>query len=133
MDLGHLKQIISGTQCLGVKVLIIISVNFFCQIAIPRNTTQPTLSVRFKESNTWGGWSGITASSLKGSATINANKWIRSNDGSGQIIYFGSDARTYYLGYHNLFGPLIISGLVEGSLVHCTVNHILPHCTETAA
>jgi hypothetical protein len=32
-----------------------------CQLALQRSVTNPTLSVRYKENNVWGGWSAITA------------------------------------------------------------------------
>ncbi len=35
--------------------------SYACQFALPRNTSNPVMSVRFREGGTWGGWSGITA------------------------------------------------------------------------
>ena len=37
---------------------------YSAQFALPRNITNPALSVRFNESGSWSGWSGITAAAL---------------------------------------------------------------------
>jgi hypothetical protein len=80
---------------------------FSAQFALPRNIANPILSVRYREnSGVWRGWSGITATSLSGSAIFNSNEWIRSNDGSSQRIYFGTDARIYYQGYGANYGDV---------------------------
>ncbi len=42
----------------------------------------------------WGGWTGITATTLKGSATIHAGEWLRSIDTSSQRLFFASDGTT---------------------------------------
>ena len=71
-----------------------------CQIAIPRNVGNPTLSVRFKEANNWGGWSAITAGvalSLNGTATFTVNTWHRSSDNQ-QRFYFENNTTTYIQG-----------------------------------
>ncbi len=49
---------------------------FVCQIAIPRNTQYPTLSVRFKESGSWGSWTGLTAYNLN----MRTNIWHDSDE-----------------------------------------------------
>jgi hypothetical protein len=47
---------------------------FGCQFALPRNITSPVLSVRYRENNNWGSWSGITADALTaGNKTISGN------------------------------------------------------------
>ena len=50
---------------------------YVCQCAIPRNTTFPYLSVRYKEGTTWGGWTGITSSFADG--LTSGNKSISGN------------------------------------------------------
>jgi hypothetical protein len=40
------------------------------QLAIQRNVTNPTWSVRYKENNVWNAWSAITAGFLRGSAVF---------------------------------------------------------------
>ena len=37
---------------------------YVCQLAIPRATGNPTLSIRFKENGAWSGWTGISADTL---------------------------------------------------------------------
>ena len=50
---------------------------YAAQFAIPRNVLFPTLSIRFKEGNTWNSWSGITATFA--SALTTGNKDINGN------------------------------------------------------
>ena len=69
------------------------------QFAIPRNTTNPTLSVRFKEGSSWGGWSAITAGYLRGNATFTTDVWNYSSEGN-QRIYFANNNITYFQGYN---------------------------------
>jgi len=71
-----------------------------CQIAIPRNVGNPTLSVRFKEANNWGGWSAITAgvaTALNGTAKFTVDVWHTSSDNQ-QRLYFGNNSTTYIQG-----------------------------------
>ena len=67
---------------------------FVCQIAIPRNTQYPTLSVRFKESGSWGSWTGLTANNLN----MRTNIWHNSDDNYNRF-YFQPNGRTYFRGY----------------------------------
>jgi len=47
------------------------------QFCIPRNVTNPILSIRYREGGTWGGWQNITAGGLtNGDQTINGNLTI---------------------------------------------------------
>ncbi len=62
--------------------------SFGAQFCLPRNTSNPISSVRYKESNAWGIWTGITATSLKGSCTIYASEWLRSSHTSSQRLVF---------------------------------------------
>ena len=71
---------------------------YVCQFGIPRNITNPTLSVRFRENGSWGGWSGITAGKLNGTAILAVDNWIYDSD-NRQRFYFGTNGRTYYQGY----------------------------------
>ena len=74
--------------------------SYSCQIAIPRNVGNPTLSVRFKEANNWGGWSAITAglaTALNGTATFTVNVWHKSSDNQ-QRLYFENNTTTYIQG-----------------------------------
>jgi hypothetical protein len=74
--------------------------SYGCQFALPRNTTNPTLSVRFKEFNDWGGWSAITAglaTALNGTATFTVNVWHRSSDNQ-QRLFFENNSTTYIQG-----------------------------------
>ncbi len=54
-----------------------------------------------REYNVWGGWTGITATILKGSCTINVGEWLRSSDTSSQRLFFASDGTTHYQGYNS--------------------------------
>jgi hypothetical protein len=49
----------------------------------------------------WGGWTGITATTLKGSATINAGEWLRSSDTSSQRLFFAVNGTTCYQGFNS--------------------------------
>jgi hypothetical protein len=66
-----------------------------CQFAIPRDITNPTLSIRFKEANNWKAWTGITANALKGTATFNVDYWHLSADGQKRLN-FGNNGTTYF-------------------------------------
>ena len=73
---------------------------YVCQFGIPRNVSNPTLSVRYKENSSWGGWSGITAGKLNGTAILATDNWVYTNEASPkQRFYFGANARNYYQGY----------------------------------
>ncbi len=49
-------------------------VNYGAQFCLPRNITDPIISIRYRENTSWGGWSGITAAALtSGDKTIAAN------------------------------------------------------------
>jgi len=61
---------------------------YVCQCALPRYTTFPTLSVRYKEGTSWGGWTGIT-SSFAGALT-SGNKDINGNLNVYGTIYSSS-------------------------------------------
>ncbi len=77
--------------------------SFGCQFCIPRNTANPVLSVRYKESNptaTWGGWTGITATGLNGLAVLTADNWLRSSDSTRQRLFFTTNGTTYYQGFN---------------------------------
>jgi hypothetical protein len=65
------------------------------QFALPRDTTNPTLSVRFKEANVWKAWSAITAGNLRGTATFNVDHWHLSTDGQKRLN-FGNSGTTYF-------------------------------------
>ncbi len=58
--------------------------SFGAQFCLPRNVANPILSIRYKDGGAWGGWTGITASSLNGLATFTSEHWIRSSDTSSQ-------------------------------------------------
>jgi hypothetical protein len=73
---------------------------FGCQLALPRNVTNPALSVRYKEGSTWGNWTGITALNLYGTANFTTETWHRSTDGQ-QRFYFSTNNITYFQGYTN--------------------------------
>ena len=71
-----------------------------CQFAIPRDITNPTLSIRFKEANIWKAWTGITAgvaTTLNGTATFTVNVWHKSSDNQ-QRLYFENNTTTYIQG-----------------------------------
>ena len=69
------------------------------QFAIPRNTTNPTLSVRFKDATNWSSWSAITAGYLRGNATFTTDVWNYSSEGN-QRIFFANNGITYFQGYN---------------------------------
>jgi hypothetical protein len=74
--------------------------SYGCQLALQRSVTNPTLSVRYKENNSWGGWSGITADvarTLNGTATFTVNVWHKSSDNQ-QRLYFENNTTTYIQG-----------------------------------
>ena len=75
--------------------------SFGAQFALPRNMEQPVLSVRYRDNYVWGGWTGITATTLKGSATINAGEWLRSSDTSSTRLFFAANGTTYYQGFNS--------------------------------
>jgi hypothetical protein len=61
--------------------------NIFC---LPRNATNPILSVRYSESTNWSGWSGITAEALKtGNKTISGKLTVNNItlSSTGKINY----------------------------------------------
>ena len=74
---------------------------YVCQFGLPRNVSNPTLSVRYKENSSWGGWSGITAGKLNGTAIFAVDNWIYDSD-NRQRFYFGTNGRTYYQGYPSI-------------------------------
>jgi hypothetical protein len=75
--------------------------SFSAQFCIPRNIAQPVLSIRYRDnSGVWSGWTGITATTLKGSCAINAGEWMRSSDSTRQRLFFADNGTTYYQGYH---------------------------------
>jgi hypothetical protein len=92
--MAHKIRLIQWYMGLGIEYP---ASQYGCQLAIPRNVGNPTLSVRFKEANNWGGWSAITAGvalSLNGTATFTVNVWHTSSDNQ-QRLYF--DNNSYYL------------------------------------
>jgi len=62
---------------LGINYPVSGTGSYSCQFALPRNTTNPPLSVRYKENNSWTAWTGITASYAdnltSGNKSINGN------------------------------------------------------------
>ena len=74
--------------------------SYGAQFALPRNIANPTLSVRFREGNAYGGWSAITAGYLRGNATFSTNQWQTTSDGNNRF-YFADNEITYIRGYHN--------------------------------
>jgi hypothetical protein len=70
---------------------------FGCQFALPRDITNPVLSVRFKENNVWRAWTEITARVLNGTATFTVNVWHKSSDNQ-QRLYFENNTTTYIQG-----------------------------------
>jgi len=68
--------------------------SYGAQFALARNTSYPVLSVRFKENNIWGGWTGITAERVR----LKTDLWHNSTDGKNRF-YFQPNGRTYFRGY----------------------------------
>ena len=59
--------------------------SYGAQFALPRNVTNPVMSIRFNENNSWSSWSGITAAALtSGDKTISGKLTV---DGLYGIVY----------------------------------------------
>ncbi len=91
--------------------------SYGAQFAIPRNLTNPTMSIRFKEGSTWYGWSAITAGFLKGNANFNVDTWQNSSDGT-QRIFFGNNGTTFIKGHGT--SPLIFRNSTDSNIITVT-------------
>jgi hypothetical protein len=69
-----------------------------CQIAIPRNVTNPSMSIHFKENNAWTAWSGVTAGVLRGNAVFTTNAWQTSSDNVSRFNFTNAGATNFSSG-----------------------------------
>ena len=88
--------------------------SYGAQFAIPRNLTNPTMSIRFKEGSTWYGWSAITAGFLKGNANFNVDTWQNSTD-TKQRIFFANNGTTFIKGHGT--SPLIFRNSTDSNVI----------------
>jgi hypothetical protein len=88
--------------------------SYGAQFAIPRNLTNPTMSIRFKEATNWSSWSAITAGFLKGNANFNVDTWQNSTD-TKQRIFFANNGTTFIKGHGT--SPLIFRNSTDSNVI----------------
>ncbi len=88
--------------------------SYGAQFAIPRNIANPTMSIRYREGNSWQAWSAITAGFLRGNADFNSNAWQTSTD-ARQRIYFENVSTTFIKGHGAT--PLIFRNSADSNII----------------